>query len=138
MCPDPLFIASINNAYPMAQTAVMSIEGHTKLELKAVGDVAGHFVVPAYQRGYRWGEEQVALLLKDIWDNGEKEYCLQPIVVKRQPEDRFELIDGQQRLTTLYLIFLYMKLEILPTSEPPFSIEYETRPRSARLPRQPR
>jgi hypothetical protein len=109
----------------------MSINEQTKLELKAVGDITGHFVVPAYQRGYRWGEEQVKLLLKDISENGNNEYCLQPIVVKRRPEDRFELIDGQQRLTTLYLIFFYMKVEILPNSNPPFSVEYETRPRSA-------
>ncbi len=54
--------------------------GHD-LRLQAVGDITGKFLVPAYQRGYRWGEEQVRLLLDDIWaieDKEDKDYCLQP------------------------------------------------------------
>lgn len=105
----------------------MSVDEQTKLKLKAVGEITGCFFVPAYQRGYRWGEEQVSILLKDISDNGDKDYCLQPIVVKRQIDGRFELIDGQQRLTTLYLIFLCMKQKQLKNPDPPFSITYETR-----------
>ena len=105
----------------------MSVDEQTKLELKAVGDITGCFLVPAYQRGYRWGEEQVNFLLNDIWENGDKDYCLQPIVVKRQMDGKFELIDGQQRLTTLYLIFLYMQLKVLQNIDLPFTVEYETR-----------
>jgi Trp operon repressor len=101
-----------------------------RLELKLVGDIHGTFVVPAYQRGYRWDVEQVRLLLADIWGNGDRDYCLQPVVVKPLGADRFELVDGQQRLTTLYLIFLHIKREYFPASAPPFSLEYETRPRS--------
>ena len=100
------------------------------LELKTVGDIIGCFRVPAYQRGYRWGEEEVKLLLVDIWKNGDQQYCLQPVVVKRQAgqlDNEFELIDGQQRLTTLYLIFLYMQNENLQNFNLPFSITYETR-----------
>jgi hypothetical protein len=115
----------------MEQSVIMSIAEQTELGLKPIGDITGCFWVPSYQRGYRWSKENVSLLLTDIWENGDKDYCLQPIVVKRQPDDRFELIDGQQRLTTLYLIFLYMKLERLQNFALPFSIEYETRPRSA-------
>ena len=105
----------------------MSIDEQTELGLKLVGDIVGGFYVPAYQRGYRWNDEQVSLLLNDIWDNQDKDYCLQPVVVKRRADGRFELIDGQQRLTTLYLIFLYMKKEKLQNFELPFTIEYETR-----------
>jgi len=102
----------------------------TRLELRPVGQITGRFWVPAYQRGYRWGPEEVRLLLSDIWENKDNNYCLQPVVVRRHPDDRFELIDGQQRLTTLYLIFFYMKEKRLQNIEMPFSLEYETRPRS--------
>ena len=79
-------------------------------ETKLVKDITGTFHVPSYQRGYRWGEEEVKRLLNDINENGPKPYCLQPIVVKRKKgtENEYELIDGQQRLTTLYLIYQYL------------------------------
>lgn len=104
---------------------------HTHLDLKLVGDISGEFVVPDYQRGYRWGSTEVRLLLSDIWDNGDQNYCLQPVVVKKRDDGTFELVDGQQRLTTLYLVFLYIKKSCLQNSSPPFTITYETRARSA-------
>src|ERR1041385_9523421 len=102
------------------------MDAQTELSLKLVGDIAGRFRVPAYQRGYRWREKQVRLLITDIWENQNKNYCLQPVVVKRWGDDRLELIDGQQRLTTLYLIFLYMKNEVERSKnfDPCFTIEY--------------
>ena len=69
------------------------------LEPKYVKDINGTFYVPSYQRGYRWGEDEVIRLLDDIYQNGRNAYCLQPIVVRRK-SGSFELIDGQQRLTT--------------------------------------
>ncbi len=71
------------------------------LETKFVADIRGSFYIPSYQRGYRWSETEVVRLLDDIYQNGKKNYCLQPVVVRKK-EDRYELIDGQQRLTTLY------------------------------------
>jgi uncharacterized protein with ParB-like and HNH nuclease domain len=99
------------------------------LELKLVGSIEGEFYVPAYQRGYRWKEE-VKTLLNDIEEIGEgKNYSLQPVVVKRINENKYELIDGQQRLTTLYIIFKYIR-EYLPKNQVKYSIEYETRKNS--------
>ena len=49
-------------------------------------------------------------------------------MVKRGDEAEWELVDGQQRLTTLYLIFLFMQRERLQNAEPTYSITYETRP----------
>lgn len=109
--------------------------------LKKVGEIAGHFFVPAYQRGYRWGEHEVKALLDDIYADGKRgkdeNYCLQPIVVKSQPaeggsegEDCFELIDGQQRLTTLYLIYHFLQQQVDGDIKLPFSLSYQTRPRS--------
>jgi len=96
------------------------------LEPKLIGDIEGEFYVPAYQRGYRWKEE-VERLLEDIDEIEEgQNYSLQPIVVKNIGEKKFELIDGQQRLTTIFLIFRYIQY-FLHKSQIKFSIDYETR-----------
>lgn len=99
------------------------------LEPKLVGDIQGKFYIPAYQRGYRWESEHILMLLNDIWENGDANYCLQPIVVKKMEDETFELIDGQQRLTSLFLILKYMK-QILPFIGLKFSLTYQTRKRS--------
>lgn len=98
------------------------------LEMCLVGDIAGAFFVPCYQRGYRWGKQEVESLLNDIYDNGENCYCIQPIVVRKCSKG-FELIDGQQRLTTLYLIYKYM-INCHFLKEVPFTLLYETRKES--------
>ena len=100
------------------------------LETKLVSEISGTFYVPSYQRGYRWGEDEVLRLLNDIYQNGKKNYCLQPVVV-RKAGNRYELIDGQQRLTTLYLIYRYMKNVNPFFSDPAFDLIYETRENSA-------
>lgn len=79
-----------------------------------------HFVIPSYQRGYRWEEKQVVDLLEDICgfakQDKEDSYYLQPLVVKPckwtgtdgVPIDAWEVLDGQQRLTTLRLILMFI------------------------------
>ena len=101
-----------------------------KLELKFVGDIAGKFRVARYQRGYRWGIHEVECLLNDIWGSEGKPYDLQPVVVKRDDEAAWELVDGQQRLTTLYLIFQFMQRERLQNVSATYSITYDTRSNS--------
>lgn len=100
------------------------------LQRRFVGDLDGHFFVPGYQRGYRWGKHEVGRLLDDIQQSGNEPYYLQPIVVKRLADGRWELVDGQQRLTTLFLILQYIRLNALPTAHPRYLLEYETRPDS--------
>ena len=101
------------------------------LEPKSVGDITGSFWVPSYQRGYRWGAPEVDRLLSDIWASEGKSYYLQPVVVTRREDlDAWELIDGQQRLTTLYLIFQYMKDQGYKRSGAGYEIGYQTRPES--------
>lgn len=100
------------------------------LETKYIGDIRGNFHIPSFQRGYRWGKDQVTRLLDDIYINGPKNYSLQPIVVKRRGND-YELIDGQQRLTTLYLLYHYLHTTSTGFfDEPSFSLHYETREKS--------
>ena len=108
----------------------MTINNNIILDTKLVGEIKGEFVVPSYQRGYRWGEDEVIRLLDDIYQNGKNNYCLQPVVVRKRDES-FELVDGQQRLTTLYLIYKYMKNVNPFFSDPGFSISYDTRDHSA-------
>lgn len=123
------------------------------LELKSVADLQKPklaFYIPDYQRGYRWTRRQVEDLLNDIFEFSQKEnagiYCLQPLVVikksseeqlldrvhaakdldevKRILNGQWEVVDGQQRLTTIRLI-----LEVLNC--PCYDITYQTRENSA-------
>lgn len=104
--------------------------GDAYLEPRLVGDISGSFYVPAYQRGFRWGEVEVRRLLDDVWESRDEPYYLQPVVVKRHG-DEWELVDGQQRLTTLFLIFQHMRSEGLQSSGADYSLRYETRVDSA-------
>lgn len=107
-----------------------------------------NFYIPEYQRGYRWTKTNVLQLLNDIWEyrqepnNRNTFYCLQPVVVRHAKWQDingtiiqgYELIDGQQRLTTLHRILTYLILEYLQNnlksegySENLYSIYYKTR-----------
>lgn len=94
---------------------------------KLVGEISGKFIVKSYQRGYRWDDSQVKALLKDISDCGSDPYCLQPIVVRKISEGTYELIDGQQRLTTLWILLKYIQKEYKQRITVKYSLEYETR-----------
>ena len=102
------------------------------LNAKLVGEITGKFVIKSYQRGYRWEESQVLAMLNDIYSNGNNPYCLQPIVVRRlEGEDTFELIDGQQRLTTLLILLKYIQKEYKPRVNIQYTLSYETREKTA-------
>ncbi|WP_117148874.1 MULTISPECIES: DUF262 domain-containing protein [Paraliobacillus] len=107
------------------------------LELKTIEELKQYkFLIPSYQRGYRWTEKEVIDLLDDISSFNPKEveeddektwYCLQPIIVKKKNE-HFEVIDGQQRLTTIYLILFYLnQLLVKKHQKKIFELTYETR-----------
>ena len=112
------------------------------IKMKSVGELVGaagnspveRYKISSYQRGYRWkAEEQVRALLDDLKDffqqpKGEI-YCLQPIVVAKGQDEKgefWEVIDGQQRLTTLFLL-----LHVL--GEKVYDIDFEVRVNSAHL-----
>ena len=102
------------------------------LDNKFVADIKGDFLVPSYQRGYRWERVQVETLLNDIFENGANPYCLQPIVVRRRSDGRLELIDGQQRLTTIYIVYRYIQ-SVFSQVKTDFTIDYETRKETAKF-----
>lgn len=96
------------------------------LETKHVADLLNmHFHIPNYQRGYRWECKHIEALLDDLYafsvqmsemeNKAGKFYCIQPlaVVVNKQLSTKdeivYDVIDGQQRLTTLYLILSYLQ-----------------------------
>lgn len=118
------------------------------IELKSINELLGkRFFVPSYQRGYRWTNQQVKDLLDDVNEfiqNGNSNfYSLQPLVIKKrwptnaldevkklpsvEEVERYinrcewEVIDGQQRLTTIFIILFYIE------KREPYAIKYETR-----------
>lgn len=126
--------------------------GMNTLELKSIAELESlAFHIPDYQRGYRWTRRQVEDLLNDIFEFSQKDnagiYCLQPLVVIKKSSDeqmldrihtakdldevkrilngQWEVVDGQQRLTTIRLI-----LEVLGRSRF-YDITYQTRENSA-------
>ena len=116
-----------------------------KIELKSVSELNGKkFLVPNYQRGYKWRAKDVEYLIEDIAEiaqDDHSDYCLQPIVVAPNWEQKncptcrhiidstekgYILVDGQQRLTTIWLIINWAKHNGIDVSWN-FDIEYDTR-----------
>jgi hypothetical protein len=110
------------------------------LELKTINELNQFsFFIPSYQRGYKWTHQEVTDLLNDIDEFKPKQiddsddktwYCLQPIVVKKRSNgsEVFEVIDGQQRLTTIFLILNYLNQDFVEAKRDKlFELEYETR-----------
>jgi len=99
------------------------------------------FIIGSYQRGYRWDERQVLDLLNDILEFQSRYnkkpgefYCLQPLVVKKHNNNQndYEVIDGQQRLTTIFLVLTFLKDRLKEDYyiENIYQLKYETRPGS--------
>jgi uncharacterized protein with ParB-like and HNH nuclease domain len=116
------------------------------LKLKLIGELNEFsFFIPSYQRGYKWTEKEVKDLLNDIADfqprimgEGDEKtwYCLQPIVLKLKDQNKneYEVIDGQQRLTTIYLILHYLNQDYVEKKRKKlFEISYQTRLKSIRF-----
>ena len=131
------------------------------MPLKNVRDLLEehYYYIPNYQRGYRWGKDEVTKLLDDIWDfasHGKSEfYCLQPLIIlphklsdaknlqppiilPQEPSDTektklYEVLDGQQRLTTLNLIVHYINEHFRGKSKhSEMYLHYQTRPESSK------
>jgi len=74
-----------------------------------------NYIIPRYQRNYAWGKAEISQLIKDIdeffpKENSEKKsYYLGSLVCFKREDGSFELIDGQQRHTTITLINLVLK-----------------------------
>lgn len=92
----------------------MTPSQNISIQLEGIGDLISNkkFRVPAYQRAYAWEQDHVTSLLSDLEDaisNKEKEYFLGSVVVTSGGTNRFEVVDGQQRLTTISLVINAIK-----------------------------
>ena len=118
-----------------------------KIGIKSVSELLNmKFFIPDYQRGYRWTTQEVKDFLEDIHDFSTKEckssgefYCLQPLVVRQMSEQEkqefglsvndvwYEVIDGQQRLTTLYLMLIALNsaIKMLPLPSNLYELRYQ-------------
>ena len=73
-----------------------------------------NYIIPIYQRNYAWGDDEISSLLQDIKNackknkEQDKNYYIGSLVVYRRDNGDFEVIDGQQRLTTLTLIMHHL------------------------------
>lgn len=118
----------------------MDLRTKKKLDTVTVFDLMNNkFYIPDYQRGYRWTNLEVSKLLCDLEDyfnhntDGSTFYCLQPLVVFfNKKEEAWEVIDGQQRLTTLFLILNQQRtlLEQIYPGMQLFELSYQSRPGS--------
>ena len=85
----------------------------------------GKYVVPVYQREFAWGEKEIAQLIEDVNDFEGKEYCLGTLVVDVRDDGAYEVIDGQQRLTALFLLLAALGIDV--KGEGGISLSYECR-----------
>lgn len=90
-------------------------------ELHIVGDDNNIFdtdmeyIIPLYQRAYAWGDKQLVQLIEDINDVADDaSYYIGALIVSRQG-NKFEVVDGQQRLTSLYLLLNFLGYEVQNT-----------------------
>ena len=92
--------------FPLEELSIQDLfnqEGNTKYE------------IPIYQRNYAWENEEITALVNDVWDaycQSKETYFIGTLVTYDRGDNRYEVIDGQQRLTTLYLILKSLDCEV--------------------------
>ena len=75
------------------------------------------YKIPIYQRNYAWEREEIYALIKDVHDSLDKSvYYIGTLVTYKRDENIFEVIDGQQRLTTIYIILKALGIETIPNT----------------------
>ena len=89
-------------------------------------DTNNRYIIPLYQRNYAWGKEQIEALIQDIYEayklDSKKHYYIGSLVVLKRRNGDYEVIDGQQRLTTLSLLTRLLGIGKAPV------LSYESRP----------
>ena len=99
---NPLFIPSriMDKTLPLKERSIRQIYIENQEAKK--------YVIPIYQRNYAWEEDEITALIKDIYDSWRKNdnapYYIGTLVTYKRGDNEYEVIDGQQRLTTIYII----------------------------------
>ncbi|MHA1854321.1 MAG: DUF262 domain-containing protein [Candidatus Heimdallarchaeaceae archaeon] len=85
------------------------------LTVRQIFDGTNYYQIPDYQRPYSWTDDQIEQFWDDIYttfeNNKNEPYFLGPVILAKNPEnpDRLEVVDGQQRLTTLTILFCVVR-----------------------------
>ncbi len=101
----------------MPQDLSRVFDSNAKTIKEIFGDTDSYYQIPDYQRAYSWVDEQIEALWNDIlaaMNDKDESYFLGPMILVKTDDDRYNVVDGQQRLTTLTILFcvlrdLYMK-----------------------------
>lgn len=86
------------------------------------------FIIPYLQRAYKWKEKQAKQMLEDFSEFLKQEktyYCMQPLAVVKIGDNKYELLDGQQRLTTLLILWRILFEDNKENTFYPYIFEYE-------------
>jgi len=92
------------------------LKGFFDTDAKTVGEIfdgdSGFYQIPDFQRPYSWTDDEIEELWDDIYSafkSGEDVYFLGPLILAHTQKGEFEVIDGQQRLTTLMIFFCVLR-----------------------------
>lgn len=97
----------MNQAKMIKEQTIVEENGET------IFDQNAQYVIPRYQRAYAWEYDEIVQLIEDIYDatSVDSNYYIGTLIVYKTKDDpeTYEVIDGQQRLTTLYLLLSYLR-----------------------------
>jgi len=80
--------------------------------VRGIFDGTNYYQIPDYQRPYDWGDEEIGQLWGDIYssfESGDEYYFLGPVILAQTEDGSLEVVDGQQRLTTLTILFCVLR-----------------------------
>ena len=106
------------------RTMIKSIKQPEEFNLKNIF-IGSEYIIPIYQRNYAWEKNEIEQLLNDIYDSNGR-YYLGSLIVDEISPNTFSVIDGQQRLTTIFLLMMFFREETLSKK----SLRFEAREKS--------
>lgn len=87
---------------------ILPLEERSIYQIYLESQEAKTYMIPVYQRNYAWEEDEITALIKDVYDsackNPKAPYYIGTLVTFKRGDSEYEVIDGQQRLTTIYII----------------------------------
>lgn len=101
----------------MDQAKMIKEQRIVELNDETIFDQNAQYVIPRYQRAYAWEYDEIVQLIEDIKDatseSNSNNYYIGTLIVCKIKDDpeTYEVIDGQQRLTTLYLLLSYLSFK---------------------------
>lgn len=121
----------------MDQAKMIKEQRIVELNDETIFDQNVQYVIPRYQRAYAWEYDEIVQLIEDIKDatseSNSNNYYIGTLIVCKIKDDpeTYEVIDGQQRLTTLYLLLSYLSFKEFPDIKPPKkNLRFDCRKRS--------